>query len=139
MFKIFNLIFAVLFLICAGLQWNDPDPYLWMPLYLLSALSCAYAFKRINALRLNIFNIAVYSAYAVYLFVAQDGVISWAVDHNFDSLTHSMLASAPWIENTREFGGLFIMWVVCSINLYDSRQKLSKENFNETDENHVSA
>jgi hypothetical protein len=50
-----------------------------------------------------------------------------------------MLASAPWIENTREFGGLFIMWVVCSINLYDSRQKLSKENFNETDENHVSA
>jgi hypothetical protein len=139
MFKIFNLIFAVLFLICAGLQWNDPDPYLWMPLYLLSALSCAYAFKQINAFRLNIFNIAVYSAYAVYLFVAQDGVISWAIDHNFDSLTHSMLASAPWIENTREFGGLFIMLVVCSINLYVSRQQLSKENFADAEENHVSA
>ena len=23
------------FLVCAGLQWNDPDPYLWMPAYLL--------------------------------------------------------------------------------------------------------
>jgi len=109
-----------------------------IPLFLLSVMSCAYAFKRINALRLNIFNIAVYSAYAVYLFVAQDGVISWAVDHNFDSLTHSMLASAPWIENTREFGGLFIMWVVCSINLYVGRQYMSDENSTEADETHVS-
>ena len=138
MFKIFNLVFAVLFLICAGLQWNDPDPYFWIPLYLLSALSCAYAFKDVNAKRLNIFNIAVYSTYAIYLFVTKDGVISWATDHNFDSLTHSMLASAPWIENTREFGGLFIMLVVCAINLYFSRQQMSNENFTDSDETHVS-
>jgi hypothetical protein len=137
-FKIFNLVFAVLFLICAGLQWNDPDPFFWIPLYLLSALSCAYAFKDVNAKRLNIFNIAVYSTYAIYLFVTKDGVISWATDHNFDSLTHSMLASAPWIENTREFGGLFIMLVVCAINLYFSRQQMSNENFTDSDETHVS-
>ena len=138
MFKIFNLVFAVLFLICAGLQWNDPDPYFWIPLYLLSVLSCAYAFKDVNAKRLNIFNIAVYSTYAIYLFVTKDGVISWATEHNFDSLTHSMLASAPWIENTREFGGLFIMLVVCAINLYFSRQQMSNENFTDSDETHVS-
>ncbi len=137
MFKVFNLVFVVLFLICAGLQWNDPDPYLWIPLYLLSALSCAYAFKGISAKRLNIFNIAVYSVYAVYLFVEQDGVLSWATEHHFDSLTQSMLASTPWIENTREFGGLFIMLVVCAINLYVSRQQLSNENLSETDEKHV--
>ena len=137
MFKVFNLVFVILFLICAGLQWNDPDPYLWIPLYLLSALSCAYAFKGISAKRLNIFNIAVYSVYAVYLFVEQDGVLSWATEHHFDSLTQSMLASTPWIENTREFGGLFIMLVVCAINLYVSRQQLSNENLSEADENHV--
>ncbi len=137
MFKVFNLVFVVLFLICAGLQWNDPDPYLWIPLYLLSALSCAYAFKGISAKRLNIFNIAVYSVYAVYLFVEQDGVLSWATEHHFDSLTQSMLASTPWIENTREFGGLFIMLVVCAINLYVSRQQLSNENLSEADEQHV--
>ena len=137
-FKIFSLVFAVLFLICAGLQWNDPDPYLWMPLYLLSALSCALAFKQVNALRFNIFNIALFSAYAIYLFVAQDGVISWATEHHFDSLTQSMMASTPWIENTREFGGLFIMLVVCAINLYVSRQQLSNENFTEEDDKHVS-
>jgi hypothetical protein len=139
MFKVFNLVFGVLFLICAGLQWNDPDPYLWIPLYLLSALSCAYAFKGIPAVRLNGFNIVVYAAYAVYLFVAKDGVISWATEHHFDSLTHSMLASAPWIENTREFGGLFIMLVVCAINLYASRKQVADENLAETEETHISA
>ena len=134
MFKIFNVVFAVLFLICAGLQWNDPDPYLWMPLYLLSVLSCVYAFKDISAKRLNMFNIALYSAYAIYLFVAQDGVISWATEHHFDSLTQSMMASTPWIENTREFGGLITMIVVCAINLYVSRKQVSNENFIEEDE-----
>ena len=138
MFKIFSLVFAVLFLICAGLQWNDPDPYFWIPLYLLSALSCALAFKQVNALRFNMFNIAIYSAYAIYLFVAQDGVVSWATEHHFDSLTQSMMASTPWIENTREFGGLFIMLVVCAINLYVSRQNASNENANEANETHVS-
>jgi hypothetical protein len=139
MFKVFHLVFGVLFLICAGLQWNDPDPYLWIPLYLLSALSCAYAFKGISAVRLNSFNIVVYAAYAVYLFVVKDGVISWATEHHFDSLTHSMLASAPWIENTREFGGLFIMLVVCAINLYVSKKQVSDENLAEADETHISA
>ena len=138
MYKVVSLVFAVLFLISAGLQWNDPDPYLWMPLYLLSVLSCAYAFKGMSAKRLNIFNIAVYSVYAVYLFLEKDGVISWATEHHFDSLTQSMLASSPWIENTREFGGLFIMLVVCAINLYVGRQQLSDENFSEADEKHVS-
>jgi hypothetical protein len=139
MFKIFNLVFGVLFLICAGLQWNDPDPYLWIPLYLLSALSCAYAFKGIIAVRLNSFNIVLYGAYAVFLFLTKDGVISWATEHHFDSLTQSMMASTPWIENTREFGGLFIMLVVCAINLYASRQQVSDENLAETDEKHTSA
>ena len=139
MVKVFNLVFASLFLICAGLQWNDPDPYLWMPLYLLSVLSCVYAFKDISAKRLNMFNIAVYSPYALYNFVVKDGVFSWATVHNFDSLTQSMLASAPWIENTREFGGLSIMLVVCAVNLYTERRRISKENLLAEDEHPVNA
>jgi len=139
MFKAFNIVFALLFVVCAGLQWNDPDPLIWIPLYLLAALSCAYAFKGIVAKRLNIFNIALYSVYAIYLFVAKDGVISWATEHHFDSLTRSMLASAPWIENTREFGGLFIMLVVCAVNLYVSKQQVSAETLDEADDQHANA
>ncbi|MFM7698597.1 MAG: transmembrane 220 family protein [Limnohabitans sp.] len=127
------------FLVCAGLQWNDPDPYLWIPLYLLAALSCAYAYKAVMAKRLNIFNIVLYAVYAIYLFVAQDGVISWATEHHFDSLTRSMLASAPWIENTREFGGLLIMLVVCATNLYVSIQQVSQESSNEPNDQQANA
>ena len=106
-----------------------------MPLYLLSVLSCVYAFKDISAKRLNMFNIAVYLPYALYNFVVEDGVLSWATEHNFDSLTQSMMATTPWIENTREFGGLITMIVVCAINLYASRHQVSNEIFIEEDEN----
>ena len=51
MCKAFNIVFALLFVVCAGLQWNDPDPLILLPLYLLAASSCAYAFKGIVAKR----------------------------------------------------------------------------------------
>ena len=95
-------------------------------------------FKGNSAVRLNTFNIVLYGAYAVFLFLTKDGVISWATEHHFDSLTHSMMASTPWIENTREFGGLFIMLVVCAVNLYVDRQQTPAENLPEADETHVS-
>jgi hypothetical protein len=34
-----------------------------------------------------------------------------------------MKATKPWIENTREFGGLAIMVVVLSVNLIRDRKK----------------
>lgn len=122
MLKTFNIFSGLVFLACAALQWNDPDPLLWITLYVLAAISCGLAFTNNNAVKFNITLIAVYVIYAGYLFVAEDGVLSWMLDHQFESLTRSMLASAPWIENTREFGGLFIMTVVCAINLMVKRQ-----------------
>jgi hypothetical protein len=50
-----------------------------------------------------------------------------------------MMAATPWIENTREFGGLIIMIAVCAINLYVSRQQVSNENLNVVDETLVNA
>ena len=122
MLKTFNVFSGLVFLACAALQWNDPDPLLWIVLYLLAAVSCGLAFAHIHAIKFNISIFAVYVIYAVYLFVAEDGVLSWMLDHQFESLTRSMMASAPWIENTREFGGLFIMTVVCAINGFVQRQ-----------------
>jgi len=37
------------------------------------------------------FNIAVYSPYALYNFVVKDGVFSWATEHNFDSFRKDLL------------------------------------------------
>lgn len=125
MYKPFIALCGLVFLVCAGLQWNDPDLYLWIPLYGLAAGSCVLAWLQRPATRFNLGLIAVYASYAVYLFFAEDGVWSWMAEHQFASLTQSMMATAPWIENTREFGGLFIMCTVCVMNLWVQRKRSS--------------
>jgi hypothetical protein len=44
-------------------------------------------------------------------------VIDWYEKHHAENLVQSMKATKPWIENTREFGGLMIMIVILSVNL----------------------
>ncbi|MFM9911628.1 MAG: transmembrane 220 family protein, partial [Chitinophagaceae bacterium] len=43
--KLFNIIFASVFFLFAALQYNDPDPYIWIPIYLYAVVLCWYAFK----------------------------------------------------------------------------------------------
>ncbi len=43
--KLFNLLFCLLFIISAGLQYNDPDPYVWIPIYGYGAVLCWLAFR----------------------------------------------------------------------------------------------
>ena len=37
-FQILNVVMLCLFVAAVALQYNDPDPYLWMPIYGLGAL-----------------------------------------------------------------------------------------------------
>ncbi|TRZ42891.1 transmembrane 220 family protein [Robertkochia solimangrovi] len=39
-FKILASIFALLFIVSAALQYNDPDPYFWYAIYLFAAVLC---------------------------------------------------------------------------------------------------
>lgn len=57
-----------------------------------------------------------YLGYAVYLFFTKDGVLDWATKHDAESLVQTMKAEKPWIEDTREFGGLLILIVVLVVN-----------------------
>ena len=43
--KILNVFFCIVFIIFAALQYNDPDPYVWIPIYLYTAALCALAVK----------------------------------------------------------------------------------------------
>jgi len=122
--KIFNLVFCLLFIFSAGLQYNDPDPYLWMPIYLYGAVLCWLAFKNKFYPNAYLIGIAAYLLYAVIKIFQVNGVIDWYNDHDSESLVQSMKAEKPWIENTREFGGLLILIVVLLINyLYSKRAK----------------
>ncbi|HLO80653.1 MAG TPA: transmembrane 220 family protein [Chitinophagaceae bacterium] len=120
--KILNLVLCILFVIFAGLQYNDPDPFIWIPIYLFAAFLCWRAYKGIYHRSLLILAIVIYLLYAIYLFFDTNGVISWASDHAAESIVQTMKAEKPWIEETREFGGLVILIVAMAINLISDRK-----------------
>ena len=120
--KIFNSIFLVLFVVSAGLQYNDPDPALWILTYLFGAMICYFAIRKQNYPRLTLAGIILLFIYAIYLFFDKDGVISWLTQHQAENIAGSMKASSPWIEETREFFGLAILISVLSVNLLISNK-----------------
>jgi hypothetical protein len=120
--KAFNIIFAVLFLICAGLQYNDPDPYLWMPIYLYGTILCWLAAGNKFYPGAYLFGIVAYLGYAVYLFFTKDGVLDWVQQHNAENIAATMKAEKPWIEDAREFFGLVILIVVLLINYFYAKR-----------------
>ena len=121
--KIFNLIFSILFILFAALQYNDPDPYVWIPLYLYAAVLCWLAFRKKYFPIAYIVGITIYSGYAIYLFVAENGVWDWMTKHDAANIADTMKAEQPWIEETREFFGLVILIVVLAIDYFYTKRK----------------
>ncbi len=115
--KVLNIFFIILFLLSAALQYNDPDPYIWMPVYLYGALLCFLALKKRYNFFLYTIGLLVYTGYAVYLVYEKNGVLSWLNKHNTENILQSMKATKPWIEETREFLGLLILIVALIINM----------------------
>lgn len=122
--KVFNIVFTVLFIVSAALQYNDPDPYIWMPLYLYGAWLCFTAFRNQFNIKLYWIGLAVYLCYAIFLFFDKTGVLNWAQEHHAENIAQSMKAAKPWIEETREFFGLLILMGVLLTNMiWNSRLK----------------
>ncbi len=115
--KVLNIFFIILFLFSAAVQYNDPDPYIWMPIYLYGALLCFLALKKRYNIFLYTIGLLVYTGYAVYLFYEKNGVLSWLNKHNAENILQSMKATKPWIEETREFLGLMILIIALITNM----------------------
>ena len=126
--RVFNIIFIVLFIIFAALQYNDPDPYLWIPLYLFGSYLCFTALKKQYKPVLYCIGLVVYGVYAEYLFIDKYGVATWAISHNAEDIAATMKATKPWIEETREFFGLLILIIVLLVNVFwlKKQQKVPK-------------
>jgi hypothetical protein len=126
--KIFNLVFCLLFIVSAGLQYNDPDPYLWITIYLIGALISFKAFQGIFFPRLSLYLVALFTGYCVFLFFSKNGVLTWLFEHQLENIVVGMKASTPWIENTREFFGLIILTSVILFNyLAHKKMKTAQE------------
>jgi hypothetical protein len=115
--KVLNVLFIILFVGFAALQYNDPDPYIWIPIYLYAAFLCFLSIKNKYYRPLFIVGLTIYVGYAAYLFFDKTGVLSWAKEHDAENLVQTMKATKPWIEETREFGGLFIVIIALLINM----------------------
>jgi len=120
--KIFNLFFCVVFIFFAALQYNDPDPYVWMPIYLYAAALCWLAFRNKYFPVAYLLGIAVYAVYATYKFSDENGVWDWMTKHHAANIADTMKAEQPWIEETREFFGLVILIVILLIDYVYSKR-----------------
>ena len=121
--KLFNIFFCIVFILFAAVQYNDPDPYVWMPIYLYAAILCWLAFRNKYFPGAYLLGIAVYAAYALYKFFDQNGVRDWMTKHHATNIAGTMKAEQPWIEETREFFGLVILIVVLLIDYLHAKRK----------------
>jgi hypothetical protein len=114
--KIFNWFFVFTFIVFAGLQYNDPDPYVWMPIYLYGSAICWLSIKKRFFPPMYWVGFVVYAAYALYKVFDENGIIDWIKKHNAQNIAETMKAETPWVEESREFFGLVILIVVLLIN-----------------------
>lgn len=129
--KIANLIFIFLFVVAAVLQYNDPDPYIWIPIYLYGAFLCYQAYRKRYNPALFIAGLCIYLGYAAYLFFDDEGVLTWARDHDAENIAQSMKATKPYIEETREFGGLAVLALAVVANMIWLRRHRGTERVQE--------
>jgi len=122
--KIFNILFCIVFLFSAALQYNDEDPYVWIPIYLYGAWVCYLAVKNRYYPWTYAVGILAYLVITAYYLVAKHGAVDWYQHHHAGDLVQSMKADKPWIEETREVGGLLILLVVLAFNWVVNGRKM---------------
>lgn len=120
--KIFNLFLTGLFLLSAALQWNDPDPFFWISIYLSAAVICGFAaFERYNRWAiLLVMAVCLYELSTLFPDFSQ-----WIKD-DMPSITESMKASTPHVELVREFLGLAIVMIVLIFQYVRARYQVLK-------------
>lgn len=102
--KVLNLVLAVLFILFAVVQYNDPDPWGWAALYLYVAAACGMAaFGKSNKFML-ILGLGVST---LWMLTLVPDFIHW-VQMGMPTIVAHMKAEAPHIELTREFLGLVV-------------------------------
>ena len=107
-----NIYFVIsgLFFLFAVVQWNDPDPLIWMIFYgVMSLIYILLALGKKFAFYLSVLMLTVS---VVYMGFILPEIIKWIKD-GMPSIVQSMKATIPSIEYTREFLGLLLCLIAC--------------------------
>jgi hypothetical protein len=105
-----HLVFALLFLASAALQYNDPDPLPWAALY-LAAAAVAFVAWRARDVRWPALGLAAVSL--AWMVTLLPSLRAFLARGDFGLLAATMKAGEPLIEESRECLGLAIVLVYC--------------------------
>ena len=118
--KIVNLLLVVLFLIFAFVQINDPDPLQWILIYGSMAAVCVMAAYRYYPKIILLVLLVTFVGYSLFFI---DGVREWLSQEDRSSLFDDVAKMEHlYIEEAREFLGLWICILVLIIHLIRSRK-----------------
>ena len=100
-----NIFLALVFILFAIVQLNDPDPVIWFSIYLLTAVLCAVSiFRKLPLALLYGFGLVLLFYAATHLEFA----VEWILSENKSELFGEMQEDKYYLEGTREFFGLLI-------------------------------
>lgn len=108
------IVFGLLFTLFAALQYNDPDPQVWIPIYGFAALACLMAYTGMGRPWFFILMAMIYVGAAAY---------QWPpIFHGF-AFGEGMRDMN--IELARESGGLVICAVAMGLMAWLTRKRLA--------------
>lgn len=119
--RVVNFVLAILFLVFAFVQVNDPDPLLWILIYGAMAVLAILAMFKIYPFKIILALLVIYIGYsAVFL----EGVKEWWQQPDKTALFDDVAKMQyPYVEAAREFLGLMICVIVLVIYAIQSRYK----------------
>lgn len=122
--KILKIFFGVLFLLFAIVQFNDPDPLVWIIVYgAMAVVSIMTVFNRYPTQ----YMIIMAAGYLIMTVMHFEGFTDWLVSPDryllFDDLAKMQF---PYIEEAREFLGLVICLIVLIFYFYLSKKENAK-------------
>ncbi len=105
--KALHFLFAALFLYIAYLQFNDPDPLYWIIVYAgTAAVASAKGLGRSN----DFWNAVLIGAVAAGMIIATPSLVEFVAAGDFAAIGD--MERAPYVEPTREFGGLMFAFIL---------------------------
>ena len=119
--KIVNALLALMFLVFSYLQLNDPDPLIWISIYLAMVIVCVMGIFRYYPKKFLYTLIGLFAAYSI---IYISGVKEWLGQENKSDLFDNVAKMEHlYIEESREFLGLMICIIVLGVQIVSARKK----------------
>ncbi|TAH25507.1 MAG: hypothetical protein EAZ07_06910 [Cytophagales bacterium] len=118
-----KIIYALFLLVYSSfiiVQYNDPDPFIWITIYGYGLLMILLGFINRYNQYFTLSGIIAYTIGALYLLPS---VIEWIEKEKGHNLMQRMVDNKMYIEETREFGGLIIASLLLVVQYFLERKR----------------